>query len=202
MLAVADQDMADRAWSLRDHGRCRSRVESHVANNRFAWWSDSIGSNLRMTGLQAAIGLVQLLKLDRWIQARARNAGILKDVLSDIEWLDFPEVQSGHCPAWYRAYASVRRDVRDAPRRRDQVLDAMAASGIPVGVGSCPEIYLEDGLQAWAPSTRLPNARDLGVRCLCFPCHHLITAETMGDYAEQLAKVCRVIDGRQAVNNR
>jgi dTDP-4-amino-4,6-dideoxygalactose transaminase len=202
MLAVADPVLADRVWSLRDHGKSRSRVESHIATNRFAWWVDSVGSNLRMTGMQAAIGLVQLRKLDQWIQARTRNAQILRQTLSDIDWLEFPEVQAGHRPSWYRVYASVRPDVADAPRWRDLLLDTIAAAGLPIGVGSCPEIYLEDGLQAWAPSSRLPNARDLGERCLCFPCHHLITAETMGDYADQLADVCHAVDGtRAAVNN-
>jgi len=201
MLGVADQEMADRAWSLRDHGRCRTRVESHVGNNRFAWWVDSVGSNLRMTGMQAAIGLVQLRKLDGWIKARVRNAAILKHTLSEIEWIEFPEVPAGHCPSWYRVYGSVRPDVEDAPKRRDQLLDAIAAIGLPIGVGSCPEIYLEDGLQAWAPGTRLPSARDLGERCLCFPCHHLMTAEAMGEYAGQLASICRDMDSTKVAAN-
>ena len=198
MLAAANQSLADRVWSIRDHGKSRLRVASHVPDSRFAWLVDSIGSNLRMTGMQAAIGLIQLQKLGRWIQMRARNARILKDVLSGIKWIEFPEVEFGHHPAWSRVYALVRRDVRDVAVYRDHILDAASAADLPVGVGSCSEIYLEPGLKARAPSSRLPNARNLGSRCLCFPCHHLITSETMGDYAEQLAKVCRVIDGKQA----
>jgi dTDP-4-amino-4,6-dideoxygalactose transaminase len=193
MLAVADSELADRVWSIRDHGKSRKRVESHAPNNRFAWWVDSIGSNLRMTGMQAVIGLVQLQKLDRWLQLRSRNAKVLSSVLSTIEWIEFPEVDQSRCPAWYRVYASVRREAGDAGRYRDRVLDAAAEAGLPVGVGCCPEVYLEDGLQAWAPDNRLIGACDLGERSLCFPCHHLITEETMALYAEQMAEVCRVI---------
>ena len=194
MLAVRDAQTADRVWSLRDHGKCRSRVESHVGNNRFAWWVNSIGSNLRMTGLQAAIGSVQLGKLLGWVAVRARNARILHESLEGVEWLSFLKPEAGQHPAWYRVYAQLRSESATAETRRNAIIDAANAAGIPLGVGSCPEIYLEDGLKQWAPKERLPNAKSLGERSLCMPCHHLIDAQAMQAYASRLADVCESID--------
>ena len=190
MLAVQNGDYADRVWSLRDHGKSRTRVESHVGNNRFAWWVDSIGSNWRMTCMQAAIGECQLAKLDSWLEARARNAAILRARLSTIEWISMPEDFDGIRPAWYRFYMSLSDDIGDVTGLRNAIIDASSEAGLPIGVGSCPEIYLEDGLQQWAPSSRLPNAKALGERCLCIPCHHLIPPNTMTAYVDRLAEVC------------
>ena len=197
MLCVADPELADRVWSLRDHGRCRHQVESHVPNNHFAWTADSIGSNLRMTCMQAAIGHAQLKKLDGWIDTRSRNATIMTEALSDIEWLEFPVCEQGHNPAWYRVYAMVRSDVKNAGGRRDDVLHSAAEIGIPIGVGSCPEIYLEAALRPWAPRDRCVNAQSLGDRCLCFQCHHLITPTMMQAFADCIVEVCRSRDTKQ-----
>lgn len=194
MLGVADPDLADRVWSLRDHGRCRRHVESHVHNSQFAWSVDSIGSNLRMTCMQAAIGTAQLEKLDGWIRARSRNAKIMTQALSAIEWLEFPVCEQGHSPAWYRVYAMLRSDVKNVGGRRDDILSAVSQIGLPIGVGSCPEIYRESALRAWSPRDGCPNARSLGDRCLCFQCHHLITPETMKAYADRVVEVCRAMD--------
>ena len=196
MLGVADPELADRVWSLRDHGRCRRKVESHIPSNQFAWSAESLGSNLRMTCLQAAIGKVQLTKLDGWIAARSRNAKILAERLSVIDWLELPVCEPDHHPAWYRVYAMVRSDAKHACSRRDGVLHAVSEIGLPIGVGSCPEIYRESALREWAPSDRCANAQSLGERCLCFPCHHLITPQAMQAFADRIVEACRLVDAK------
>lgn len=194
LLAVRDARHADRVWSLRDHGKSKHRVESHAGNNRFAWWVDTIGSNLRMTCMQAAIGSLQLAKLNGWLDIRARNASILRENLQSVEWLALPQVAPHEHPSWYRFYVQVLGDPSVVESRRNAIVDAASEAGLPIGIGSCPEIYLEDGLQQWAPLQRLTNARDLGERCLCLPCHHLISDEMMSTYADRLVAICESID--------
>jgi len=49
-----------------------------------------IGYNLKLTDMQAAVGVAQLEKLDAFIAARRRNAGLLREALAGVDWLKLP----------------------------------------------------------------------------------------------------------------
>ncbi len=72
MITTSDPVIAARARLLRNHGQ-KERYQ-HVA----------LGFNQRMTELQAAIGLVQLEKLERFTGQRRANAAYLSKHLSDV----------------------------------------------------------------------------------------------------------------------
>jgi CDP-6-deoxy-D-xylo-4-hexulose-3-dehydrase len=68
-----------------------------------------IGYNLKMTDLQAAVGLAQLAKLPGFIAARRRNFGELYDLLKPLEdVLMLPEATPGSEPSWFGFPVSVR----------------------------------------------------------------------------------------------
>jgi len=58
------------------------------------WWQDfdDVGYNVRMTEMQAAVGLVQLRKLDTLNERRRRNAAYLSDKLKDIPGITVPYI--------------------------------------------------------------------------------------------------------------
>ena len=74
MLVVADGDRAARARRLREHGMSMSAAERHAAGGAVLEQYLETGFNHRMTDIQAAVGLVQLEKLDE-IVARRRTLG-------------------------------------------------------------------------------------------------------------------------------
>jgi CDP-6-deoxy-D-xylo-4-hexulose-3-dehydrase len=60
-----------------------------------------IGYNLKVTDMQAAVGVAQLEKLDGFIQARVENARRLSSLLAGVEWLALPgELDGGAC-SWF-----------------------------------------------------------------------------------------------------
>ncbi|MCH2137813.1 MAG: DegT/DnrJ/EryC1/StrS family aminotransferase [Phycisphaerales bacterium] len=183
MLVFKDEAVADRAWSLRDHGKSRRAVRDHVHDGKFAWFVESIGSNLRMTAMQAAIGRVQLQLLPEWIDARTRNAGILHEALAAVPWLHTPKPPNAVRPAWYRCYAHV---LDGGHERRDTTLAALQQAQVPAGIGSCPEIYKEAALAPWRPAAPLAVARHLADTSLCFLCHPSATAADMQNYAQEI----------------
>ena len=74
MLVTDDGDRAARARRLREHGMSVSAAERHAARGPVHEQYLETGFNHRMTDIQAAVGLVQLAKLDD-IVARRRALG-------------------------------------------------------------------------------------------------------------------------------
>jgi len=61
-----------------------------------------IGYNLKMTDMQAAVGLAQLKKLPKFIEARKKNFKLLKDGLKKFsDYLILPEETANSDPSWF-----------------------------------------------------------------------------------------------------
>ena len=65
-------------------------VEAPNPGQVFKWVHNSIGTNGRLTEFQAAIGRRQLLKLDKWVEQRNRNARVLANNLHAIDGIRIP----------------------------------------------------------------------------------------------------------------
>jgi CDP-6-deoxy-D-xylo-4-hexulose-3-dehydrase len=78
-----------------------------------------IGYNMKATDMQAAVGVAQLKKLDRFVEARRRNFEALREGLSDLEeFFVFPEATPHSDPSWFGFPLGVREG---GPLTRNQV---------------------------------------------------------------------------------
>src|SRR3990170_2468236 len=78
MIVTNDEDVAKLAAKLRDCGR-KSQYEHDV-----------VGYTSRLNTVNAAIGRVQLKRLDEWNKKRMRNASIYDELLSDVDEVNTP----------------------------------------------------------------------------------------------------------------
>jgi dTDP-4-amino-4,6-dideoxygalactose transaminase len=201
LLLVRDEAVYERAWSFKDHGKSRSKMAlSRGSAGRFQWLHDSFGSNFRLTEMQAAIGLVQLGKLERRIALRRRNAAILASELGKVQGVvvDVPGPSSGH--AYYKFYARLDDQLFDLPFDRDSICSQICARGPLAGSGSCPEIYLEQSFRSAGigPSDRLERARRLGRSSLMLQCDHTLEAGQMAGIGRIAAEVIEAGGTRRA----
>ena len=105
-----------QAESFRDWGRdCYCETgHDNTCQKRFKWQLGDlpygydhkyiyshIGYNLKATDIQAALGVSQLLKLDRFIERRKDNFNFLLSGLSDIEGLQMPKATKNSEPSWF-----------------------------------------------------------------------------------------------------
>jgi dTDP-4-amino-4,6-dideoxygalactose transaminase len=174
------------AWSYKDHGKSWNKVNSPAPRPGFRWLHDSVGTNWRMTGLQAAVGLVQLSKLDEWLSLRERNANVLARTLK-VPGLRVPKPAAGMRHAYYRFYAYVDAGPKSEVMR-DEIIARAGAQKLRVFSGSCSEIYLEKAFSD-IPQPDLPVARELGKTSLMLETNPTLNPDLLEQRAKALARI-------------
>ncbi|NNE36911.1 MAG: lipopolysaccharide biosynthesis protein RfbH [Gammaproteobacteria bacterium] len=121
--------------SLRDWGRdcwC-APGESNTCNKRFDWHLGELpygydhkyiyshlGYNLKITDMQAAIGLAQLKRIDSFHKQRKENFSTLETGLADLqEFLVLPRATEGSEPSWFGFPITIHED---APFDRNEIV--------------------------------------------------------------------------------
>jgi dTDP-4-amino-4,6-dideoxygalactose transaminase len=189
-----DEEEWARAWSFKDHGKSWAKVNMPHTGTGFRWLHDAVGTNWRLTGPQAAIGLQQIAKLDEWREARTSNARIWANALQDIPGIDVPWPDARFRHAFYKLYA--RLTVDDPRAKRDEILRRAGDAGLRVFSGSCSEVYLE-GAFADLPRPNLPDTRSLGERSLMVEVHPTLRPELLQKRAAALAAIVRAVLGER-----
>ena len=125
-LVTNDSQVKRLIESFRDWGRdcwCESGCDNNCGK-RFEWQLGDlpfgydhkyiyshIGYNLKLTDMQAAIGVEQLKKLPSFIEARKRNFRMLYDELKKYDdYFILPEVEPEADPCWFGFLLTVRED--------------------------------------------------------------------------------------------
>ncbi len=193
MVTCNDPALADKVWSLKDHGKSFDACYNRSHPPGFRWLHESFGTNWRMTEVQSALGRAVLPKVPEFLRLRRRNAQILFDALKTLPALRAPAPATDVAHAFYRFYAYVE-PARLAPGwDRDRIMQAISAEGIFCQSGSCGEIYLEKAFPPpMRPPTRLPVARELGETSLMFLVHPTLSEGDMFDTARAIEKVMAV----------
>ena len=88
MITTNNDELAEQCRLLRHHGE----PEWYVYNR--------LGYNYRMTEIQAAIGRVQLKKIDKFIKIRNKNAMYLTEAVNKIDGIDPPYIPDYCEPAF------------------------------------------------------------------------------------------------------
>jgi dTDP-4-amino-4,6-dideoxygalactose transaminase len=168
MILTNDEEVRDIVWSLRDHGRNRERTLSNDHPPGFRWTQERIGTNGRMTEMQAAIGRCQLKKVDSWVSQRQKNAKQISSSLQGISGLRVPAPSETYKHAYYRSTV-----IFDEEEARSLVVKKLQESGLPASVGPCPEIYLEEAFVnlGVVPEAPCPVAHDLGKKTMVLSVH-------------------------------
>ena len=190
MFTTNNESIWKRAWSFRDHGASYDSFSQTQDSFGFRWVRDSLGSNLRLTEMQSAIGRVQLRKLPAWVSARRRNASILNEGFSRCAGLRVvrPPSECGH--SYYKCYVFVHPEQLRADWNRDRIMSAINGEGIPCASGICPELYLEKAFATmWSVGHRLTVASELGETSLMFPVHPTLSENDMLDICDAVEKV-------------
>lgn len=188
MVVTSSDDLWQRAWSYKDHGKSYATVHRKDHPLGFRWLHESVGNNFRLTEMQAAIGRVQIQRLGDWVHKRRALADAYVDRFAELPALRTAQPPANVVHAYYKFYTFVRPDALRENWSRDRIMQEIMSLGVPCYSGSCPEIYREKAItsRGLAPQKSLPVARELGETSLMFLVHPTLSLEqvqTMADIA-------------------
>ena len=135
MLVTESLEMVEKARILRSAGASVSDMDRHNAKGVIIQKYADVGYNYRMTDLQAAIGLVQMEKVDNILKSRREQALKYNDLLCDVEEVDIPYEPLGILAAYSSYIINLKGKFR---LRRNELLQRMAEEGISCRAGIQP----------------------------------------------------------------
>ncbi len=176
-VTTADPALAERLRLLRNHGMVRP-AEGPATFVCTGW-------NFRLSELHAAIGVVQMDRLEHLLQDRARIAAGYQRRLAPLtsRGLMLPRVPEGAHPNWQSYVVRVPLGVD-----QDAVANALVAAGVQCTI-SAQALHLEPAYRDLpAAAGPFPGAEDARARGLSLPVATGLTEEQLDAVAEALAQ--------------
>ncbi len=158
MIVTDDAELAKRLRQLRQWGLGKR-------------W----GSNYKMTKVQAAVGLVQLRRLDEMVALRVQRARERTKLLEGVPELTLP-YEPPQCRHTYYLY-TVLVPREWAAVKRDQLMKILDDYGVGCVVANPPVYQSDPFLGRQTAGQRLPLSEEIGARLMCVSLHPLMTPQ-------------------------
>lgn len=136
MLVTDDDALAARARIMRLHGISADAWNRYGAGGSWAYEVVEAGYKYNLTDLAAAVGLVQLERLDEMADARAAIAARYDAAFAGSDLLDVPPRRDGDRHAWHLYVVRLNLDALSVGRA--EVIERLATAGIGASVHFIP----------------------------------------------------------------
>lgn len=133
MVTTTDTTLAAKVQSYRNHGATGIPAGSDPSKPWVMATFNNLGFNLRLSDIQAAVGVAQMARLDGLLAERAAAAARYLDLLSSVDELALP-----YAPERYgHTYQSFVVRLRHGDRNlRNSIMDHLATKGIQTRPGT------------------------------------------------------------------
>ena len=174
MITTNDKAVADRARMVRSHG------------SKQRYLHEMVGYNLRMTDISAAIGLVQLGKLDGFTSMRQKNAKVLSNGLRDINRITIPTIRND-CEHVFHQY-TIRAE------NRDELAAVLNKASIGTGMYYPIPIHKQPIYQELGYDDKLPECEKAAMESLSLPVHPGVSNDDLNEIIENVKNGVEIID--------
>ena len=187
MVTTNDPAIAERVRLLRNHGQ------------EARYYQIALGYNLRMTELQAALGIAQIEKLEHFTQRRIANATYLTNNLQGI--VQTPVERPGYRHVYHQYTIKI-------PSKRNEFMTELRARGIdttihyPIPIHQQPFYrrkpclfrVLSPGkrtaVKGHNPTAHLPVTESAAQQVLSLPVHPALSQEDLSTIAREVVALC------------
>ncbi|MFC1485329.1 DegT/DnrJ/EryC1/StrS family aminotransferase [bacterium] len=169
MITSSDESFVQKVRSLINHGRSGRFLHSEL------------GYNFRMTDIQAALGIVQLSRLEEFITKRQQNADFYDKNLADLDWIKLPVTYLGHKHVYHQYTVRVKSEIRDAFVKYMNDKGVNVAPIYPISITQQPFYKAMDSFDC-------PQAVKISSQVVCLPVHTKLSQD-------DLEKIVKIIKG-------
>lgn len=179
MVTTNDAVIAERIRILRNQGQ------------KERYCQVALGYNLRMTDMGAAIGLVQIEKLEQFTQRRIENAAFLTECLKDV--VQTPKVLPGYRHVYHQYAIKV-------PQRRDEWAKKLSERGVGTGIHYPLAIHQQPFYRNAPHLFRISRASETSclsvaeasaTQILSLPVHPAVSMKDLKKIVEEVRELCR-----------
>ncbi len=182
MVLMDDAKLYERCKSL------RNLCFSTDGTQRFI--HEELGWNLRMTNIQAALGVAQLERIDEFVAKKRRIGAMYQELLDDIETINLPVKKTPFAENIYWVFAITLKD--DYPKTAKKVMQELGEKGIGTRPFFYPmhlqPVFNKMGLFA---NEQYSNAKKLSERGLYIPSGLALTEQQVQEVADIMHGVLR-----------
>ncbi len=162
-IITTDDDAFDKdARAIRAHGE--SERYEHV----------TLGYNFRMTDIAAAIGVVQIGRLEEFNEKRIENAEYLTEHINTIEGIEAPYVAENVRHVFHQYTIRVKNG------KRDELKEFLNNEGIGTGIHYPRAIYKQKLYEDLGYTAECPEAEKAAAEVLSIPVNPTLSAEDFG----------------------
>ncbi|HEX9609155.1 MAG TPA: DegT/DnrJ/EryC1/StrS family aminotransferase [Candidatus Limnocylindria bacterium] len=190
MLVTDDDAIAARARTMRLHGIDADAWNRYGSGGTWRYEVTDAGFKYNLTDLAAAIGLVQLGRLDAMAEARTRVAARYDAAFAGSDLVTVPPRRPGDRHAWHLYVVRLR--VEGLAIDRGAVIERLAGAGIGASVHFIP-LHLHPYYQrelGYRPGD-FPVAEDLYERSISLPIWPDMTDGQVDRVAAALLEICQ-----------
>jgi perosamine synthetase len=162
VITTDDEAAANHLRAMRAHCATASMLARHTSSNVVLEHYPELGYNYKMTDIQAAMGVVQMGKVEQFIAERRRLAQRYRTLLASDERIELP-----HEPAGYRHVFQSYTVRLKTNHTQLEIMADMAARGIATRrIVAC---HLEEHHRRLYPGSSLPHSEQATARTLLLP---------------------------------
>ena len=168
-VVTDDPVLAERLWSIRDHGRSRGSHHDHTC----------LGCNSRLDALQAVVLSAKLRRLDSWNRARRALGGVYRKLL-DPDVVTMVHQSPGGNGVYHLAVARVDQ--------RDWVRAELARVGVECGIHYPTPCHLVPPFRRFSHN-RLPVVEQAAGQILSLPMYPHMPMEKIEHVATAITRI-------------
>jgi perosamine synthetase len=170
LLTTSDPQLAERVRRLRNHGQSERYVH------------ETLGYNMRLSDVHAAVGLAQLDRLADYTVRRIHNAKVLDAGLAGA--VETPRVAPGYRHV-YHQYT-----IRVPGGRRDGVAAALRERGVGTAVHYPIPVHKQPLYRDLGYRDSLPEAERAATEVLCLPVHPHLSDDDLETIVREVRALC------------
>ena len=166
ILTTNNEEIAKTVKALSAHGISKHTLEREKQDKN--WYRDAYipGYNYRMPHLSAAIGIVQLAKLDKMNEMRRKVAELYRKELSSLDKINLP-IEKNNNKHVYQMYVIKLKDSN--AEKRDQLVQKLREKDIEASVHFSPPIHLQTYYKNRFNHRKLPITENLADSSITLP---------------------------------